>query len=183
MIGNSSQTGIGHALERLRLWAQEDPELAIDVAVRAAAAIMESNKDLDVDVTGREKGSEAPKETKSGMIDTGVYGASLLMMTHVILWAFAQVADKKQKDSLMKRLRGHKNTADDAFLEILGRELMDEEDSEGSTGKGKNVGPGRPKVKAVSRSLFKSAADTLMRFGTWGVALDMAMLLRFRAEG
>ncbi|KAK6600250.1 C2H2 type zinc finger domain protein [Botrytis cinerea] len=177
------QTGIGHALERLRLWAQEDPELAIDVAVRAAAAIMESNKDLDVDVTGREKGSEAPKETKSGMIDTGVYGASLLMMTHVILWAFAQVADKKQKDSLMKRLRGHKNTADDAFLEILGRELMDEEDSEGSTGKGKNVGPGRPKVKAVSRSLFKSAADTLMRFGTWGVALDMAMLLRFRAEG
>ncbi|KAM0150863.1 hypothetical protein ACHAPG_008603 [Botrytis cinerea] len=183
VIGNSSQTGIGHALERLRLWAQEDPELAIDVAVRAAAAIMESNKDLDVDVTGREKGSEAPKETKSGMIDTGVYGASLLMMTHVILWAFAQVADKKQKDSLMKRLRGHKNTADDAFLEILGRELMDEEDSERSTGKGKNVGPGRPKMKAVSRSLFKSAADTLMRFGTWGVALDMAMLLRFRAEG
>ncbi|TEY31763.1 hypothetical protein BOTCAL_0781g00010 [Botryotinia calthae] len=183
VIGNSSQTGIGHALERLRLWAQEDPELAIDVAARAAAAIMESNKDLDVDVTGREKGSEAPKETKSGIIDTGVYGASLLMMTHVILWAFAQVADKKQKDSLMKRLRGHRNTADDAFLGILGRELMDEEDSEGSTGKGKNVDPGRPKVKGVSRSLFKSAADTLMRFGTWGVALDMAMLLRFRAEG
>ncbi|TGO10075.1 hypothetical protein BTUL_0145g00220 [Botrytis tulipae] len=182
-IGKSSQTGTVHALERLRLWAQEDPELAIDVAVRAATAIMESNRDLNVDLTGREKGSEAPKGTKSDMVETGVYGASLLMMTHVILWAFAQVADKKQKDSLMKKLRGHKNTADDAFLEILGSELMDEEDSEGLTGKGKNVDPGRPKVKGVSRSLFKSAADTLMRFGTWGVALDMAMLLRFRAEG
>ncbi|KAF7903470.1 uncharacterized protein EAF01_006519 [Botrytis porri] len=177
-VGKSSHAGIAHALERLRLWAKEDPELAIDVAVRAAVAIMESNKNLNVDVTGQEKESAVAKETKSDMIDTGVYGASLLMMTHVILWAFAQVADNNQKDGLMKRLRGHKNTANDAFLEILGSELMDEEDSEELPGNGKGVDPGRPK-----RSLFKSAADTLMRFGTWGVALDMAMLLRFRAEG
>ncbi|KAF7869946.1 hypothetical protein EAF04_004730 [Stromatinia cepivora] len=188
-IGKSGQTGIVPALENLRLWAGDDPELAIGVAVRAAEAIMEINRSLDVE-TRRGVTIERPKAMKGGMIDTGVYGAALLTMTHVILWAFAQVSDRKMKENLMKKLKG--KGGDGTFLNLLECEFRDSNgDGEGlkldldlaMDIEGRNLKMGQQKINGASKVLFRSAADKLTRFGTWGVALDMALLLHLRGEG
>lgn len=192
MIGKSGHTGILPALERLRVWARQDPELAVEVAARAAESVLELNRGLNgAEMLGRDvRSGEVFEGVRGGMIDTGAYGANLLMMAHVILWVFAQVADKKQKDNLMKRLRGHKAPGDSAFLDILRSELVANDDQDGSSGMGYensniqgNKGKNPQKPNGPPRALFRSAAETLMKFGTWGVALDMALLLHLRAEG
>lgn len=180
------------ALQKLRLWAREDPELAVDVAVRAAEAIMEMNRGIDgANLSGQDIGSASTssmEEMRGGMIDTGAYGATLLMMAHVILWVFEQVASSSQKQNLMSRLRTHKFAADSPFLNILENELAVNVDAGGNQqdfirndkGKGRE---GSETRKPAPRALFRSAAETLMKFGTWGVALDIALLLHLRAGG
>ncbi|EDN98977.1 hypothetical protein SS1G_13837 [Sclerotinia sclerotiorum 1980 UF-70] len=181
------QTGIAPALENLKSWARDDPELAIGVALRAAEAIMEINKSLEVE-TSAEVTTEIPKAIKGGMIETGVYGTSLLMMTHVILWAFARVSDRKMKEILMKELRA--KGEDCTFLNLLECEFQDLKGDDERLRldldmniEGGNLKMDQQKINAVSKVLLRSAADLLMRFGTWGVALDMALLLHLRGEG
>ncbi|KAI9641771.1 hypothetical protein NHQ30_009628 [Ciborinia camelliae] len=180
----SGHTGIMTAFERLRLWAREDPELAVDVAVRAAEAVMELNRGLNGVYISRQSvgGAEISGEMRGGMIDTGAYGATLLTVAHVILWVFAQVADREQKGILMKILRSHEFAGDNAFLDILGNELAANGDQDTTLEMG-YVGKDQQKMNGPPRALFRSAAETLMKFGTWGVALDMALLLHLRAEG
>lgn len=186
-IGKVGQTGIAPALENLKSWARDDPELAIGVALRAAEAIMEINKSLEVE-TSAEVTTEIPKAIKGGMIETGVYGTSLLMMTHVILWAFARVSDRKMKEILMKELRA--KGEDCTFLNLLECEFQDLKGDDERLRldldmniEGGNLKMDQQKINAVSKVLLRSAADLLMRFGTWGVALDMALLLHLRGEG
>jgi hypothetical protein len=149
-------------MERLAHWAREDPELAVDVAFKAAEAVIEVHRGIGaglgvgVDIAG------------SDMIDTAAYGATLLLMGYVILWAFAQVADEGQKAQLMGRLEGLEGAEASDLVGIMRGEM-------GFSGASGGV--------RQSRALFRSAAEILMKFGTWGVALDMAMLLHRRAEG
>ncbi|QSZ34342.1 hypothetical protein DSL72_005933 [Monilinia vaccinii-corymbosi] len=190
-IGKSGHAGIEPALERLKLWAREDYESAVDVAVQAAEAIMEVSRDvMGTEIPSRGIGvDETSGAIRGGMIGTGVYGAVLLMMSHVVLWAFARVADQRQKEHLMGRLQAYR-TPDSGFLDTLRHELAAHDDlhaaatsgiayeSVQDSGAKDQRNTGRP-----SRALFRSAAETLTKFGTWGAALDMALLLHLRAEG
>lgn len=182
--------GVEPALRRHQFRTREDHELAVDMAVRAAEAIMEVNRDVNgADILGRGiGGDETPGGVRAGMVDTGAYGAVLLMVSHVVLWLFAQVADRSQKEHLMSRLQGYRTPTDSGFLNILGIELAANEDLPSTSGMGyegvqNNGGKDQQNIYRPSRALFRSAAETLTKFGTWGVALDMALLLHFRAEG
>ncbi|PQE28683.1 c2h2 type zinc finger domain protein [Rutstroemia sp. NJR-2017a WRK4] len=162
VIGKAGQAGIDPAMERLVHWAREDPALAVDVAFKAAEAITEVHRGSGV---GLRAGVDA---AGNDMIDTAAYGATLLLMGYVILWVFAQVADEGQKARLMRRLEGLKGAEGGDLMGIM----------RGEMGFGGASDGGRQ-----PRALFRSATEILMKFGTWGVALDMAMLLHRRAEG
>ncbi|RAL59612.1 hypothetical protein DID88_006471 [Monilinia fructigena] len=188
-VGNSGPMGIEPALERHKFRTREDHELAVDMAVRAAEAIMEINRDVNgTDIPERGIGSdETPGGVRAGMIDTGAYGAVLLMISHVVLCVFAQVADRRQKEHLMTRLQGYRTPSDSGFLHILGIELAANEDLHTAPGMGyesisNNGGKDQQNIYRPSRALFRNAAETLTKFGTWGMALDVALLLYLRAE-
>ncbi len=96
-----------------------------------------------------------------------------------MVWIFASVASPWQKESLASRLKENEKLWNSPRINALKQALEYNEEVGGLNGEG---GPRAPSRKDVLGNIFKSAAQSLTQLGTWGAALNLALLLHRRAE-
>jgi hypothetical protein len=95
-----------------------------------------------------------------------------------VVWIFASVASPLQKESLVGRMRENELLWNSPQIVALRQAL---EFQDGGTGSGETIQSGMRK-KDVLGNISKSAAQSLTHLGTWGAALNLALLLHRRAE-
>jgi hypothetical protein len=93
--------------------------------------------------------------------DGAPYSIIALFLCHVVLWVYASVSTEAEKRRLVGIVDVVEGLRGSEFVEVLKRALEER---------------GEPKV------LFKSAAEMLTKLGTWGAALNLALLIHKRAE-
>lgn len=101
-----------------------------------------------------------------------------IFLCHVVVWIFASVATPLQKESLAARLRESEVLWKSPQIVAL-RQALEFRDE--GAGRGEEAQGGTRK-RDVLGNIFKSAAQSLTHLGTWGAALNLALLLHRRAE-
>ena len=95
-----------------------------------------------------------------------------------MVWIFASVASPLQKESLAVRLRENEELWNSPQIGAL-RQALEFPDKAAGRGEGEIA---MRRKKDVLGNIFKSAAQSLTHLGTWGAALNLALLLHRRAE-
>lgn len=98
-------------------------------------------------------------KTKLRIMDSAPYSYITLFLCHVTLFIFARVSTPETKARLVATVANNITTGQSQFLNVLKKSMEGEE-----------------------KLLFKCAAETLTQVGTWGVALNLALLLHRRAD-
>ncbi|KAH7409038.1 fungal-specific transcription factor domain-containing protein [Cadophora sp. MPI-SDFR-AT-0126] len=152
-IGKDGTAGVAQAMSSLSSWARISSSNAEQVAQHAVQAIM----------------SLSPPDSQtqtSGYLDTAPYSLIAIFLSHIILWVFMSVSAKEQRMQLLRRLELDVDLRSSSFISLLRSDM--------------EVGEGDGKVQ--KKVLFRSGAEMLTRFGTWGASLNLALLLQRRAE-
>ncbi|KAL3427196.1 alpha-L-rhamnosidase (RhaA is able to hydrolyze alpha-1) [Phlyctema vagabunda] len=161
-IGKDGSSGISQAMINLNKWAAEAPRKAAIVAYNAVKTIVsltskQSRFDDDAHLTG-----------------TIPYNLITIFLCHVVLWAFVSASNDSQKSQLLQILCTDQEVCSSSFFSTLKRGLSsqdrDPEIVDSLT------------ISEFQRFIFKSAAEMLAQFATWGAALNLALLLHNRAE-
>ena len=117
-------------------------------------------------------------------IDTAPYSLITIFLCHIVVWAFANVASDSQKLQLLDTISRNVELRSTAFFATLQRSLW--VDGNWANTSRKEAQDDRDQNEQESAEaanlLFRSAAEMLIRLGTWGCALNLALLLRERAE-
>ncbi|KAE9371442.1 hypothetical protein N431DRAFT_410158 [Stipitochalara longipes BDJ] len=170
-IGKEGAAGSIRAFAKLTKWARRSPQLAEQAVCHAIKTIV----------------MLAPgKNGKGGIrnIDTAPYSLITIFLCHIVVWAFANVASDSQKLQLFDIVSQNVELRSTAFFATLQRSLWVEGDWAHALRK--EVQEGDDQIEqdsaAAANLLFRSAAEMLIRLGTWGGALNLALLLRERAE-
>jgi hypothetical protein len=114
-------------------------------------------------------------------IDTAPYSLITIFLCHIVVWAFAKVASYSQKMELIDAISRNTELRSTIFFATLLRSFgsnrrirvlskTTRQENEDQNGRGSEA------------ALFRSAAEMLTRLGTWGGALNLALLLHERAE-
>lgn len=151
-------------MANLTSWAQKTPRVSEEVAYNAVRTIVS---------LAPTKGTH---EDDIRNTDTAPYSIITLFLCHVVLWVFAKVCPSEQKYRFLRIVAENEVLRSSAFFAVLQRALdLDDEgvaaQSRGSTDK--NYAP---------NILFKCGAEMLTRLGTWGAALNLALMIHKRAE-
>jgi hypothetical protein len=92
-------------------------------------------------------------------MDGAPYSIITLFLCHVVLWIFARISTPQQKIHFLSTVSQIKELEDSDFFAVLKKGMESEE-----------------------MLLFKRAAELLTQVGTWGAALNLALLLHRRSE-
>jgi hypothetical protein len=158
-IGKDGNTGIPEAMSNLRHWIQTSPRIAEDITFSATKTIATPLSTLVPRVLG-------PTACEQATI--------AIFLCHVVVWIFASVAGELQKQSLLARLAENEELWKSMQISALRQALEFREE------RGEDAPVMRR--KDVLGNIFKSAAQSLTHLGTWGAALNLALLLHRRAE-
>jgi hypothetical protein len=151
-------------MTNLRHWVQTSPRTAEQLAFACTKTIATPLSTLVPKVLG-------PTACEQATI--------AIFLCHVVVWIFASVSSPLQKESLAARLRENEELWSSGQIVALRQALEYREESGGSRGDG---GSHFLSKKDVLGNIFKSAAQSLTHLGTWGAALNLALLLHRRAE-
>jgi hypothetical protein len=162
-IGKDGSSGIPEAMFNLRKWVQGSPQIAEQLTFACAKTIATPLSTLVPKVLG-------PTACEQATI--------AIFLCHVVVWIFASVASPPQKKSLAKRMSENELLWNSPQVVALRQALECQDDG---TGRAEEI-PGGMKKKDVLGNIFKSAAQSLTHLGTWGAALNLALLLHRRAE-
>jgi hypothetical protein len=102
-----------------------------------------------------------------------------IFLCHVVVWIFASVASPLQKESLAVRLKENEELWKSSQIVAFKQAIEYCEEGGGLRGEG---GSQLLSKKDMLGNIFKSAAQSLTHLGTWGAALNLALLLHRRAE-
>lgn len=150
-------------------WAIESPQKAEEVAHKAVKIIVFLN-------SKRER-----YEEDAHLTDTIPYNLITIFLCHVVLWVYANVATPASKLHLLETVAANDILHSSPFFAILANGLSADHDSVVDSGHQVDAAV-RRSGNDFSRTLFKSAAEMLAQFATWGAALNLALLLHNRAE-
>jgi hypothetical protein len=162
-IGKDGNAGILDAMSNLRRWTQRSPRIAEDVTFAAAKTIATPISILAPKLLG-------PTACEQATI--------AIFLCHVVVWIFASVAGTPQKQSLLARLAEHDELWKSPQIIALRKALEFHEEGVRSRDEGAPI----LSKKDVLGNIFRSAAQSLTHLGTWGAALNLALLLHRRAE-
>lgn len=167
-LGKEGATGSARAFAKLTKWAYKSPRVAEQVVFHAIRTIIMLAPGKDNEEGGIRD------------IDTAPYDLITIFLCHVVVWAFAKVASHTQKLQLCDMISRSPDLRSTAFFTTLRRSLgVEGHEPRPSKGTGEEKeGHGQGSEAA----LFRSAAEMLTRLGTWGAALNLALLLQERAE-
>ncbi|RDW80404.1 hypothetical protein BP5796_05102 [Coleophoma crateriformis] len=168
-IGKDGSAGIPQAMTNLTKWTTENPQKAEEVAHNAVKIIVFLN-------SKRER-----YEEDAYLTDTVPYNLITIFLCHVVLWAYANVATPASKLHLLETVAANEVLHSSPFFATLANGLSEDQSSavdrvQHTNGATKTPGSDFPRL------LFKSAAEMLAQFATWGAALNLALLLHNRAE-
>jgi hypothetical protein len=163
-IGKDGNTGIPEAMSNLRNWVQSSPRIAEQLTYACTTTISTPLSTLVPNILG-------PTACEQAII--------AIFLCHVVVWIFASVASPLQKESLVSRLKENEKLWNNPRIIALKQALEYHEVTGGLIEEG---GPRVPSRKDVLGNIFKSAAQSLTHLGTWGAALNLALLLHRRAE-
>ncbi|KAE9365869.1 hypothetical protein N431DRAFT_385817 [Stipitochalara longipes BDJ] len=162
-IGKDGNTGIPEAMSNLHHWVQTSPRVAEQLTYACSKTIATPLSALVPKVLG-------PTACEQATI--------AIFLCHVVVWIFASVASPLQKESLSARLRENEELWKSPQIQALKQAL---EFRDGNAGRGEGA-PAMMRRKDELGNIFKSAAQSLTHLGTWGAALNLALLLHRRAE-
>lgn len=148
------------AMTKLTNWAQKSPRVAEEVAYNAVRAIVSLAP------------TKSPHEDDIRNTDMAPYSIITLFLSHVVLWVFAKVCAGEQKSVLLGMVGDNEVLRSSAFFAVLQQAMA--VDEEGVAGKTNS--------KDAPNILFKFGAEMLTRVGTWGAALNLALMIHQRAE-
>ncbi|KAN0090483.1 Fungal specific transcription factor domain containing protein [Hyaloscypha variabilis] len=162
-IGKDGNTGIPEAMSKLHHWVKTSPRVAEQLTYACSKTIATPLSALVPRVLG-------PTACEQAII--------AIFLCHVVVWIFSSVASPLQKESLAARLRENKELWNSPQIQAL-RQVLEFRDE--NTGR-EEATPAMMRKKDVLGNIFKSAAQSLTHLGTWGAALNLALLLHRRAE-
>ena len=169
-IGKEGTEGSTRAFAKLTKWARRSPQLAEQVVCHAIETII----------------MLAPsKKGKGGIrnIDTAPYSPITIFLCHIVIWAFANVASDEQKLQVFDIISRNVELRSTGFYATLQRSFWVDGDWAPELREVQEDGDGtEQELTAAANLLFRSAAEMLIRLGTWGCALNLALLLRERAK-
>jgi hypothetical protein len=171
-IGKEGTTGSARAFAKLTKWARKTPHLAEQVVCHAIKTIL----------------MLAPGEDhmEGGIrnIDTAPYSLITIFLCHIVVWAFANVAIQSQKVQLLDVVSKSMDVRSTPFFATLKRSLgFDGNAAQRMRMTGQeHEDQNEQNSTAAANLLFRSAAEKMIRLGTWGAALNLAQLLHERAE-
>jgi hypothetical protein len=161
--------GISNSVAALTSWAKRAPSVAQDVALNAVKTIIL----LAPSRSGEKKRDQEEIRERGSVkdIDTAQYGIISVFLCYVVLWVFATVSPKEERQKLLDMIIRDDNAQASEFMAILQKGLGFEIESQRVVDR-----PEAPKI------LFRSAAEMLTKYGTWGASLNLALLLHKRSE-
>ncbi len=157
-LGKNGKTGMASAKSNLRHWINTTPQTSEDIVHTAIKAI--SNLTSPV----------GPSASEQLIITT--------FLCHVIVWIYASIASTSQKKRLLDRWAQDEVLWKSSQIASLRKGL--EVDADNDVG-GSEAVPNASKSDRL-RGIFRSAAECLTQLGTWGAALNLALLLQRRSE-
>lgn len=164
-LGKSGAAGIAPAMASLSRWITNNPEFQGN----ALTAIQTINSLTPA--------SAFEPHIGRNDINASPYSILAFFLCHIVLWAFASVATSSQKQELQRAIEIDAGLNASAFCAVMKRALR-ESDVLG----GQDSSDRRRSYSDAPKILFRSAAEVLMRLGTWGSSLSLAMLLHQRAK-
>lgn len=162
-IGKDGPDAISAAMSQLSRWNQASPRHTLQAAYRALRLI----------------NSLHPRNSSGAaklaiVCDTGPHRIIAFFLCYVTFWAFVGTADEAQKLALLEMLDDDEEVSQ-SFLMTTFRQILLSQSVTTDAG-------GTMTRKDATRLVFKNASDGLTRMGTWGCALNLAVLLHARAE-
>jgi hypothetical protein len=174
-IGKSGVPGIREGVRNLKTWIRKSPDCAHITVLTAIKVI----------------NSLMPNSGSRGA-DTGPYGLVSFFLCHVTLWAFVSSATSDQMDKIYEAAQGDDTMRRGLFFPVVqaiwkptASGSMTVNPSGDVTAVQSDISNEESSVVKVPdgcRLIFRSAAEVLTRLGTWGAALDLAMIFSRRAE-
>jgi hypothetical protein len=163
-IGKAGPAGIPPAMSDLALWTRSCSSQAVQ-ATLIAAKLIHSLYPVRKEANGERK-------LASAHIDTGPCSIITFFLCHVTLWTFVCVAGSRQKRVLLELLKQEDGLSKSPLFLVLKQVLLSGDAAE----------EGGLSREDAMKLVFRSASEGLTRMGTWGCALNLAMLLHRRAE-
>ncbi|TVY92838.1 Zinc finger protein [Lachnellula willkommii] len=158
-VGRTGHEGMMQAMAKLTNWAQKSPRVAEEVAYNAVRAIVSLAPTRSV------------YEDDIRNTDIAPYSIITLFLSHLVLWVFAKVCPREQKSVLLGMVGDNEVLRSSAFFVVLQQAMALDERVAGTRNS-----------KDAPNILFKFGAEMLTRVGTWGVALNLALMIHQRAE-
>lgn len=158
-LGKNGKEGILAATANLRLWMNSDPQTAEDIVHTAIKTI---------------------EHLATKRFDLAVSEQSIIaiFLCYVLVWLFVNIASHETRRKLLERFARDEGISKCPQLAHIKREL---ESERGGFGVGDDENFNIPRME-VSWSILRSAAQALAQIGTWGAALNLALLLQRRSE-
>ncbi|KAH8600724.1 fungal-specific transcription factor domain-containing protein [Bisporella sp. PMI_857] len=161
-IGKGGPSHIPEAMRNLSLWANTSQQLRQSTVV--SFETITSMAPVNNHVLSQQ------------LSNMGPWSIIPCFISHVVLWAFAQVAGSMQRQQLIERIQHDERHLRGPFSAVLHRALNTAISAE----------RGLPEVNLSQNGgqkvIFRSAADVLTRMGTWGCSLNLALLLYERSK-
>ncbi|CAG8974626.1 hypothetical protein HYALB_00009803 [Hymenoscyphus albidus] len=168
-LGTSGPTGIPPAIAKLKAWARDDPYKAENCAFNAVRAIVAFTSEV------RPGGTE----TTPDIIIT-------VFLCHLVIWIFSTLSERPSYKRFMGMVRDGGLGSTVFCRDVLSRvEGLDDELERSERGgmDSKRREEAREKVERRKRKLvLEHGTQVCTRLGTWGAALNVAMLLQKRAD-
>lgn len=159
-IGKSGPSKIPKAMSDLSTWVGLSPH-SLDVVL------------LCIEMIESLSPANHNSSEKRSTVRYSIHSIVTVFLCHITLWAFVNVARRQQKQKLMHLIETNQKLNSGPFTAVLKKALIESsEDNPNCTVTSSDA----------SRLIFRSAAEVLTRMGTWGAALNMAVLLYKRAE-
>lgn len=158
-FGKNGKEGIAAATVNFRRWVNADPQTAEDI-------IQTALKTIEYLVTNRAS-SAASEQSIIAMF-----------LCYVLVWLYANIAPMKQRQGLLNRLARDEQMWKCPQLAYIKRELESTRDAVTTS----NDGNSSASRTELTWGVLRSAAQCLTQLGTWGAALNLALLLQRRSE-
>jgi hypothetical protein len=153
-VGKNAKKGIAAAIPDLRRWMDSDPETA-ENTIHTAVKTIEYLATKRVGIASSEQSIIA------------------MFLCYVLAWLFVNIASVAQKRRFLNRFPENSEIWKCPQLAYIKRGLERKFENEGAS---------NPSKTELSRGILGSAAQSLTQLGTWGAALNLALLLQRRSE-